>query len=653
MKRKSAIFALVILSGLLSMSAINSTVHVEGATAIANLVFKTNGGGTRPDYGLYIAQYVRDLGIEVEVKVEEWSVFVGTLLLTHDYDIGIVGLTGGGASPDMRSVYTTGGSLNLFLLDALMPYGNLSETMQDEGVTIVDLEARQQHYYDWQQLMMDKIVPMLPLYSPRSYVGVWSNTIGYEGRWGIVDSLPYMEYTGFHDGQVSLDEFNLADANWRELNPLFTDDTSSSFIWDLMAESILTFSPDFAPLKTGLVTDWEQIDEFHYKFTMRDDVYWNPSYDVRARTASSDPLSAIPTGELMVGLKDGVTYSDGTNVPVTAADVVFTYLAWSNAVISEDTTYHDWISGCYVDPADDYAFHIEIDGNPDTPAQEQYVDFWARLPWDVLPEFFLNSSDPTVTYTDGHIECTGLYAGMELTPQWVAFSTSAFGCGKYMLDYAVENSVTVLQANPNWFGVGAIDGTPQDLDIGTINIRVIPDTSAELAEFKAGKLDWTGLTAWPAERKQMQADPRFDVQTFVRGYILFMFYNLQRPFVGGADNYVYLDAAGKEEYTKGAAVRKAMNYAVDREEMNQVLHDGEYLICHSVLYPSTAYYYYNDIVKYNYDLWSAMDWLIAAGYPGEYPNTDPTTTDGTPFPVVGIIAAIGAAAAIVFYRKRK
>ena len=639
------------MANLLIMSGPQSAITVDGATSIANLVFKTNGGGTRPDYGLFIAQYLRDIGIEVEVKVEEWSVFVGTLLLTHDYDIGIVGLTGGGASPDMRSSYSETGSLNLFQLDTDMPYGNESETMQDIGVTIVDLEARQQHYYEWQQLMMDKIVPMLPMYSPRSYVGVWSNTIGYEGRWGIPDSLPYMEYDGFHEGQVSLDEFNEADANWRELNPLFSDDTSSSHIWDFMSESIITFSPDYAPLKTGLVTDWEQIDEFHYKFTMRDDVYWNPSYDVRSRTASSAPLDTIPDGELMVGLKDG-EYSTGTNKPVTAEDAVFTYLVWSNPVISEDTTYHDWISGCYVDPVDPYAFHIEIDGNPSTPEPEQYVDFWARLPWTILPEFFLNSTDPTITTTDGGIDCVGIYAGMETTPQWTAFSTSAFGCGKYMLDYAVENSVTVLQANPNWFGVGAIDGTEQDLDIQTVNVRVIPDTSAELAEFKAGKLDWCGLTTWPAERKQMQADPRFEVQTFVRGYLLFMFYNLQRPFVGGANNYEYLDVTGKEEYTKGAAVRKAMNYAIDREEMNQVLHDGEYLICHSVLYPSTAYYYYNDVVKYNYDLWSSMDWLIAAGYPGVYPDTE-TPTEASPFPLLAIISAIGAAAAIAFIRKRK
>jgi len=130
MNRKTAFFALFILSSLLIMSAYNASNISAEQQPIANLVFKTNGGGVRPDYGLYIAQYLRDIGIQVEVKVEEWSVFVGELILTHDFDIGVVGLSGGGASPDMRDVYTEGGSLNLFGLTKDMPYGNDSENMQ-------------------------------------------------------------------------------------------------------------------------------------------------------------------------------------------------------------------------------------------------------------------------------------------------------------------------------------------------------------------------------------------------------------------------------------------------------------------------------------------------------------------------------------------
>ena len=193
-----------------------------------------------------------------------------------------------------------------------------------------------------------------------------------------------------------------------------------------------------------------------------------------------------------------------------------------------------------------------------------------------------------------------------------------------------------------------------DVFVDTFNIRVIPDTSAELAEFKAGKLDWTGLTAFPTERKQMQADPRFDVQTYLAAGMTFMFFNLRRPFVGGENNFIYLDATGFEEYTKGIAIRKAICYAIDRDEMNQVIHDGEYLIAHSVLYPFTSFYYYNDIIKYNYDIWAAFEWLGAAGYTvPTKPITTTVITTTTPFPVFGIIAAIGAATAVALYRKRK
>ncbi|MCE7740372.1 MAG: hypothetical protein KAU62_14780 [Candidatus Heimdallarchaeota archaeon] len=643
MKKKSTIFALFILSSLIVMSAFNANT-MQAQEPIANLTFKTNGGGVRPDYGLYIAQYLREIGIEVEVRVEEWVVFIGTLYTTHNYDLGCVGLTGGGASPGARDIWTTEGSLNIFGLNTEMPYGNLSETMQDKGVITVNPEERQALLYDWQQLMMDKIIPILPLYSSRGYDALWANTLGYDIRWGITDSLPYMSYAGYHDGQDSLDEFNLADANWKDLNPLISIDASSGFIQNLMMEPILQMNPDYAPLRTGLVYEWEQIDETHYQFWMLDDVYWNPSYNSTERDSNSVPLADIPTGELMLGLKNN-EYSDGTNQQVTAKDAVFAYVAWANTVVCARTSYTEFISEIYVDSLDELSFHIHVDGDPDTPEIEPYADMWPGLTFEPLPEFFLNSTDPTITYTEGGVETTGLYEGILLTPQYVAYSSSAFGCGKYMYDYRIPNSVTVMKRSPYWFGQGGIDGsTGMTPFVETINVRVIPDNSAELAEFKAGKLDIGGLSEFPAERKQMQANPDFIVQSIVDSSMIFVFYNLRRPFIGGVDNYEYLDVPGKEEYTKGVAVRKAINYAINRDEMNAVLHDGEYWVAHSVIYPSQAFYYYNDIIKYNYDIDASLEWLEAAGY---------DIPERTPFPVFGIIAAIGAAAFIAYYRKRK
>jgi len=643
MKKKSAIIAIFILSSLIVMSAFNANT-MQAQDPIANIVFKTNGGGVRPDYGLYIAQYLRDIGIEVEVKVEEWVVFLGTLFLTHNFDIGVVTLSGGGATPGARDVWMEAGSLNIFGLGIDLPYGNDSEVMQDQSVIIMDPEVRQAHLYDWQQLMMDKLIPILPLYSSRSYLGLWANTLGYDERWGLDDSMPYMSYSGYHDGQESLDEFNVRDANWKDLNPLFSDDGSSSWIQSFLLEEIVQMNPDYAALQTGLVYEWDQIDETHYQFWMMDEVYWNPSYNATARDSNSIPLTDIPTGELMLGLKNG-EYSDGTNQQVTAKDAVFTYVTWANAEISESTSYHEWISDIYVDPLDELSFHIHIDGDPDTTALEPFADMWPMLPWQVLPEFFLNSTDPTVTYTEGGVETTGLYADMINTDAWVSYSTSAFGCGKFSLDYFIKNSVTVLERYDGWYGKGALDGTTGMTPfVKNINVRVIPDSSAALAEFKAGKLDLVGLGEFPADRRQMQADINFQVKSYVGSALTFMFYNLRRPFIGGVDNFVWLDAPGKEEYTVGLAVRKAINYAINREEINTVIHDGEYQVAHSVVYPSQAFYYYNDIVKYNYDTDASFEWLEAAGY---------DVSERTPFPVFGIIAAIGAAAFIAYYRKRK
>ena len=641
MKKKSAFIAIFILSSLVVMSAFNAnTMQAQGP--IANLVLKTNGGGVRPDIALYIAQYLADIGVEIEVKVEEWSVFVGTLYLTHNYDIGIVRLGGGGAYPGSKDVWDTTGSLNVFGLGPDIPYQNESEVYQTIQETMVDPDARQAYLYEWQQLVMDKIIPILPLTSSRVYNALWANTLGYDERWGLRDSMPYMTYDGYHSGQVSLDEFSFADANWVDLNPLFSIDGSSGTVQAYLLEQMMVQNPDYAPTKNGLIYDWEEIDETHFQFYLRDDIYWNPSYNSTARDANSGPLESE---DLMLGLKDGLA-STGTSHQVTATDAVFTFLAWSNNITTARLNYHTWISDIYEDPIDDLSFHIHIDGDTSTSEIEPYADMWSKLPWEILPEFFLNSTNPYVWETVSGIETTGLYPDMDETPQWRAFSNSAFGCGQFSFDYSIENAVTVLKRSPYWHGIGALTGDTGLVPfVEYINIRVIPDSSAELAEFKAGKLDIGGVSSFPTERKIMQSDPQYIVKSYIDSSMLFMFYNLRRPFIGGTANLEYLDAAGKEEYTKGIAVRKALNYAIDRDEINTVIYEGEAWIAHSTIYPSQAFFYYNDIIKYNYDLDASEEWLLAAGYEVDIVKT--------PFPVLAIVAAIGAAAFLAYYRKRK
>ncbi len=611
MRRKIAISVVFYL--ILTFSVIN-VAGEDTVEPFFNLVIRTTGGGVYPDYGLFIAQYLREIGIELEVKVQEWSfpMVVVDPNYNPQFDFYMASFSDL-QSQDMRDYYTENGKLNIFNLNRSIPYQNESEAMQNEAITSDDLEERQQLYYDWQILFMDQILPLLPLFSSRQYLATWANTLGFDSRWDLADSLPYMEFDGLHEGQESLTAFNVADANWRDLNLLTTDDTSSSFMYSLIAEPIVGWSPDLAPLKTSLVSDWKQIDESHYAFTMRDNLYWNPSFNITGRNASSDPLD--PTINLLLtGLKNGEV-SNGINQQVTAKDAVFTYLAWGNPIVSENPSYNNWISNIYVDQADDLTFHIEIDGDPLTPELEYYAEFWVSLHKYILPEFFLNSSSTEVSYTSSGVECTGFYNGILDTAPWVYYSTSAFGCGKYMLDYYLRNSVTVLQASPYWMGIGAIDGTEQDLDIETLNVRVIPDISAELAEFKAGRLDLVNLAPFPQERKSMQADARFEVQSTLNYGFSFLAFNMKKENIGGSDNLVWVNGTESGNYTKACAVRKAICYAIDRVEMNQVLHDGEYLINHRPMRNFNFFYYEPAFpIIYDYDLDLAWKWMEYAGY---------------------------------------
>ena len=627
-KRKTIIitlfFSIIICSPLIStQNFVKSDVEMW-----LNLTLKTSDGewGVKPDIALYIADYLEDIGINVNVIIEPWwPDFYSTLFnmhdfeYTHDFDLALVTPVGVGESPDWQHYYkefnyfNETGLLNIFGLKYDIPYSNLNEWMLEKGLEIMDFKERQQQYYDWQQLMMDKIIPLVPMFSTPKFESTWSNTFGYEGRWGIADCLPYMSFEGSHEGQVSLDEFNFV-SNWKDLNPLyrpyFQNDMENTRILNLIHEPMIQWSPEQIPIKTGLIHDWIKIDDCHYKFFLRDNVFWNPSYNVTFRDAGSDPLDTILPGELMLGLKNS-EYSDGSNQQVTAKDAVFSILAMANPIVSAVPPYLEIMSDIYVDPSDPLAFHLHIDGNPETSKLEPFADFWMRLAEGIIPEFFLNSTDPTVSESLGGVKTVGFYPGIFDTPQWDSYSySSAFGCGKYMLDYFTKDSISVFQRSPYWFGIGALDGSAGMTPfVQTINAHVFSDDSVELAEFKSGELDWMNLNQFPVDRRSMDDDPRFNVSTSPSPNFSFLAFNLQRPVIGGESNFVFNPRDDKEGYTVACSIRKAICYAINRTEINEEVFFGEKTIAHGVFYPYTEYYYYNDIIKYERDLETALDWL--------------------------------------------
>jgi ABC-type transport system substrate-binding protein len=598
------------------------------------------------DYGVYIVEYLKDINIDARLKVMNYDCNNPDSYpkINKDWDLAVCLFNGGGRSPDQRSLFTENGSQNIFNLKSDIPFQNESELIQNTAVASFDLDERQQLYYDWQQLVMSYLVPILPLFTPRVYSAIWSNTEGYDMRWGWDESSPYMSYHGLHEGQESADEFNV------DFHKMMTDTQRSIFnhnnslLWKLISEPIIQWSPDNAPIKTGLIYDWKNVSKTHYKFYMRENITWNPSFNVTERDSTSNPLVVETSPDvwevfepslLMSGLKSG-DVSNGVNQQITAKDAVFTLLTAAHPLFSEQSDSYRWLSDCYVDSTDPLTFHVVVDENPETEINEPYFDFFYFLNIGILPEFFLNSTDETATYTSGGIKCKGLNSTIKDTKQWLSYEVNPFSCGKFMLDYYDMNPVNVLRRNPFWFGVGSIDGEGgKEPFVRTVNIYDYPDELERTTIFKSGKLDLLrhiNTEYFPWERKWWP-EPRHEIQTEIRDILNLVAFNLGKEKIGGSSNYCWIEGPDNKNYTKACAVRKAICYAIDREEMNEVLHDGEYTLCHNPMYLYTAFYYYDDVIKYYNNLDAAWEWMEAAGYSRDLDETSLT-------PILAVICLV-------------
>jgi peptide/nickel transport system substrate-binding protein len=255
-------------------------------------------------------------------------------------------------------------------------------------------------------------------------------------------------------------------------------------------------------------------------------------------------------------LRKGVTWHDGA--PFTSADVLFTYQMYINPDVP--TSYaEDFLQVAKAEALDDYTFRVTYE-KPYAPALES----WGT---SIHPKHLLEGQDVTKS----------------------PLSRSPIGTGPYRFVKWDAGEKIELTANPDYF-----EGKPY---IRRIVYRVIPDTSTQFLELKAGNLDFMGLTP-------IQYKTQTDAANFSRKFNKYRYLSF---------SYTYLGYNLTKPLFQDKRVRQALSYAIDKQE----LIDGVLLGLGQAAtgpYKPDTWVYNSEVRRYEYDPEKSRALLAEAGW---------------------------------------
>jgi ABC-type transport system substrate-binding protein len=555
-----------------------------------SLVAITNGGGVHSDYLNFLQQHLARIGINVDIRILDRPLFIMELLVYHNYDICYIAFSSGTPDPDMSGMFSENGSLNLFGYDTSIDYDEekgtgLNEWYLQQGnlITPSDSQERIQHYWDWEQYLMDKILPCQPAFTPMGYTAIWSNLKRYDCTKGLVQSWGKLYWDGTHQNQKSTNEIVIRDEYCSNLNPLFFDHISSTLMKEGIFDPLIYYDYD-GSVWPHVAKDWELINDNYLRINVRQGIKWQPDFE-----------------------------GNFTDEYLDIEDVYFTLYAWAN--LSEDTQKYSWIKDMTI--VNSTCLDIVIDGEPKSPELNPYSSYLSKMAVEILPEHYLNQSQ----LVDG--------ATPDMNhPSWEIFAHDSFGTGLFDLEnfHPGEEDIILHKYDDCWllndsvskqgmdfgrrFGNFTVNG-PSFIKPNRIRIRTIPGHQASLFEFKDGKLDIEDVTPYPKNRDELVASADFEVQNDSQSYFGFFGFNLrkERPAISNQDPAPY-----DPSITKGLAVRKAISYAIDRNEINDVVHQGDYILANHPFYFKQELWYNPNMFRYNHDPDLAREFMEVAGF---------------------------------------
>ena len=561
-----------------------------------------------------LKQQLLSIGINLEVNALPWSDFLLEYVVLHNYDLyfhwnlvpNFLNSTFSpiGYDPSLDHDPLLGTGKNLWYLDTF------------DKIVPADSTERKQHYHDWQDYLMDEILPCYPLFNKRHLTTYWDNLHGYNSTNGIIQSVGSMYFDSLHLNQANISELILSMNLYYEPNPLFGANDQTSVLIKQSALDPLVWVDGDKSYWPHLATSWNHLNDTHVRFTIRDNISWN-----------IDPEGLFPSENL------------------TTEDIYFSFYCYYE--ISEGSSYYQYIKSYEI--INETTIDFVFDGDPDTPELDVwagYLDFMSAKP--ILPEHYLNQTQLVDGITPD-----------KLHPSWGNFSRYCFGTGPYKIDNFIdadhinltlyENSwrlETDLLLDPklNWenrFG--------NNWSIKKIRIENEGLYQENVDNFLLGNFDIYNKV--PSDYiEQIPTTSTFDFQyqfdEYVQHHIGF---NIRedRELMGNRD-----PCPNNENISQGVALRKSISYAINIASFSGEGFEPLFYRTYHPIPLSQGIWCSPTIIQYSYSLSSVAYYMSLLGYDiNDIPGASSTIV-GFPVSLVVIMSNFPFAL-IVLKRKKK
>ena len=232
-----------------------------------------------------IQQNLGDIGIALDVIIHDEPVFVGELCCFRDYDMIHYVLKQSDFTHGIWNVYNENASNNFWGYHTSMDWDEgLNEGRNEwyikkiNSFNYTEKEERKELMWEWQNYLMDEILPCVPLFAPQEYSVSWSELVGYDFKDGLIQSWGKMNWLEPHTGQINTNEIVIGATEWSDLNPIFQDDSSSKFISDACIDPLFWIDSD-GSIWPHLAESWTLLNDTHLRINIREGIKWAPDPD--------------------------------------------------------------------------------------------------------------------------------------------------------------------------------------------------------------------------------------------------------------------------------------------------------------------------------------------------------------------------------------